>query len=72
MREGDRETLVLLLRWSGCSVVVGTHPEAAAVAHSWALEAKKRGRGGGDERKRETPLVFEGSQQARSEGRAGC
>lgn len=53
-------------------MVVGTHPEAAAVAHSWALEAKKRGRGGGDERKRETPLVFEGSQQARSEVRAGC
>lgn len=56
----------LLLRRSGWSLVVGIHTEAAVAPHSWALEQRK-GRGG----EWETTLVFKGSQQARSEGRAG-
>lgn len=56
---------ILLLRRSGWSLVVRIQAEAAAASHYWALEQRK-GRGG----EWETTLVFKGSQQARSKGRA--
>lgn len=62
----EERNWILLLRRSGWSLVVGIHTEAAVAPHYWALEQRK-GRGG----EWETTLVFKGSQQARSEGRAG-
>lgn len=65
MKYVRKRNWTVLLRRSGWSLVVGIHTEAAVDPHSWTLE-KRKGRGG----EWETTLVFKGSQQARSEGRA--
>ena len=65
MTEEENRNRILLLRRSGWSLVVRIQAKAAATSHYWALEHRK-GRGG----EWETTLVFKGSQQARSKGRA--
>lgn len=61
-----RKMSSLLLRRSCWSLGVWIHTEAAVAPHYWTLE-QRRERGGKWET---TTLVFKGSQQARSEGRA--
>lgn len=62
--QSEDRNWILLLRRSGWSLVVKIHTEVAVTPNPWTLK-RREGRG-----EWKTTLVFKGSQQARSKGRA--